>query len=432
MASRQKTARTRGVNRTCVEHFRNSTTPTAGVTNAPPPDGATKPATGVRKRPKPRGCGWATTLNPTPPDPTRTVDPTLQASVGSHPSIANDSVDPLSPMATDPMNGVGVFHDGATPRCFAPLGDASMDGAPTARHALEPPTLDAPPVGPVIGHAGMLAEPACGCGLPGCPAPVSHGPPPTRPENLSVAMCELVETKVRGAIKTEFDRDPIFGPAMSRLISLGASVQRRDGNLGHAAMMDALGAAANLRVISDKKGRKVDITNAAVEAIGRLDYATCQNYDLPPAEPNGDSIETDTIIIDRSTGRALAIESKRGAKLGRAAGGAMVDETRMVALLLREHLRAMGEHVQHGTAHVLVHHADRGLVLPKGMAITVQDLDRRFGTDVVGTTKATQAYHAALIEWSFRPVLLAVVAELFGPAAARAVIEHAAVEHAAA
>ena len=198
---------------------------------------------------------------------------------------------------------------------------------------------------------------------------------------------------------------------MSRLVSQGASHQRRDGHFAHQSMVEALASNPALRVISDRDSCRIEVTNGAKEAAEDASFPVCQTLNYPPDELVGRAIVSDLFVIDRSTGRAMAIESKRGGQLGCDKRDMLITDMAITSLSLRSHLAGLKENVVHGEARVLVHHDDRGLALPAGMAITVDELDERFGTSVRATTLAARRYHAALVRRAMLPSLVRALTE---------------------
>ena len=225
---------------------------------------------------------------------------------------------------------------------------------------------------------------------------------------------EMIRRSVQDALDVTFHRDPTFDPGLSRLVSVAASMQRRHGHILLEAM--ALGLEAGGHVTVEREGaiRRIDVCPTARRATRKLAPEACAELDLgydaaresaheQTAGPR--VVEVDAIVIDRRDGSALAIESKRGAKVGAPVLRQLIESTSVVSLLLRSHLARHGQSVTRGDAVVLVQHADRGLVLPDGLGTTLAALDRRYEAQAERMVAAATALHARLVRQALGDLL---------------------------
>ena len=384
----EKTARTRSVKDVRTPNNESNDDPSPGVVRKPPVGRV--PSVARLSRRKAQTAGRTRTKARTPVDtPSPADSAAMLDALALGPTFKElrpiDQSEPIGDVDHEPFGIVG--HATSS-------NDQPDRGDPTTDHI----DLAASLVAHLVAFERVLA-PRLGL------------PVPPRPPELSDELCERIERGAREAAAKAFAPDPLFGSAVSHLVSLGASLQRRDGHVAHRAMVDALRQNPNLRVISDRKSCSITVTKSASKAAGDVSFSVCQALNYPPDKPTGRVIVDDLFVIDRSRGRAIAIESKRGGQLGRDKRDSMVQDVKITALLLQAHLGTLNENVMHGEAHVLVHHDDRGLVLPDGMAITVDDLDERFGTTVRATTEAAQRYHAALVRRAMLPALVGALTE---------------------
>lgn len=225
-----------------------------------------------------------------------------------------------------------------------------------------------------------------------------------------------IEASVASALAASFPPDPSFSPALSRLVSIAASMQKRHGNILLEAMAVGLEAGGNVTVLRTSPDCRIDVCPTARRVARTLGHDGCAlidlGYDGAPDEREDDgprTVDVDAIVIDQRDGSALAIESKRGGKVGAPALRQLLESTTVVATLLRAHLKRHGQSVSHGDARVLIHHADRGLSVPDALTTTLDELDRRYGGHAGRTVAAATALHARLVrEAMAEPLRLAV------------------------
>lgn len=214
----------------------------------------------------------------------------------------------------------------------------------------------------------------------------------------------MIEKSIADALAARFHPDPSFPPALSQLLSLGGSMQKRHGGILNEALAVGLEAGGNVTVLRDRVSCRVAMCPTARE-IGRdLTHEQCGQLDLgydrdPNAWPDNfyRTVDVDGIIYDHRDHSAVAFESKRGGKLGNPALQRMLETTSMVALLLRAHLKVHGQSASSGDAKVIVHHAARGLCVPDGVETTLAALDERYGGNSRAMVAAATALHARLV-----------------------------------
>ena len=244
---------------------------------------------------------------------------------------------------------------------------------------------------------------------------------------VPASLRKMIEQSVADATGATFALDPTFGPAVSRLVSVAASMQRRHGHILLEAMALGLEAGGHVTVLREGSIRRIDVCPTARRVVRQLDpdgWAGIDlGYDAAPHNPHDGSIatapkliEVDAIVIDRRHGTALAIESKRGAKLGAPALRQLIESTGVVSALLRAHLGRHGRSVTTGDACVLVQHADRGLVVPDPLGTSLSDLDARYGGQAERVVTAATALHARLVREALAPLLQLASKEACGAA----------------
>lgn len=233
----------------------------------------------------------------------------------------------------------------------------------------------------------------------------------------------MIEQSVRDALDNTFHPDPTFGPALSRLVSVAASMQRRHGHMILEAMALGLEAGDKVTVLRDGTIRRIDVCPTARRVVRQLGGEACAGidlgYDSAPIEGGDDHgprvVEVDAIVLDKRDGSALAIESKRGAKVGAAVHRQLVESTSVVSTLLRAHLKRHGLSATSGDAIVLVQNSDRGLVLPDGLGTTLAELDQRFDGQAEQMVAAATALHARLVREAMGDLLRRAAIETCGP-----------------
>ena len=303
--------------------------------------------------------------------------------------------------------GVNAVHACAVPDAF----DGATGVAPSPRSVPDP---DGTASEDGVRAAGGDRAADCGRANDGRraadrPKP-ADGPVPARTDRPDVptSLRAMIAQSVRDALGVSFAPDPSFDPAVSRLVSVAASMQRRHGHILLEAMALGLEAGGHVTVLREGPIRRIDVCPTARRVARRLDPADCAGidlgYDAAPGNATDPSpgrgprlIEVDAIVIDRRDGSALAIESKRGAKVGAPVLRQLIESTSVVSALLRAHLARHGQSVTTGDAVVLVQHADRGLVLPEGLGTTLAELDARYDGEAERMVAAATALHAMLV-----------------------------------
>ena len=262
-------------------------------------------------------------------------------------------------------------------------------------------------------------------------ADASGGADDTTTDDVPEPLRRMIEQSVRDAVAATFHPDPTFGPALSRLVSVAASVQRRHGHMILEAMALGLEAGDQVTVLRDGAIRRIDVCPTARRVVRQLGGEACSRIDLgydgAPIEGGDDHgprvVEVDAIVLDKRDGAALAIESKRGGKVGAAVHRQLVESTSVVSTLLRAHLKRHGLSATGGDAIVLVQNTDRGLVLPDELGTTLGELDDRFDGQAERMVAAATALHARLVREAMGDLLKRAAIETCGPMGAHDLAE---------
>jgi hypothetical protein len=200
---------------------------------------------------------------------------------------------------------------------------------------------------------------------------------------------------VRAAEQARFDVDPVLPPALSRATSVISSVVKRHGTLIQSVLGETLIASGRYDVLTNLK---LPVTEAGLRA--------AEAGELGPLPLSGEivgTVDADLVVIDRSTGKAVAVQVKRGG--GKTEGGkrrAIERSLRAAAVTLPDAIGCHG--VARAGSAVIVDVFGRSAFDPT-MTVSGPDLDDYFDVPVWGALgAATAALGTALRE--LIPVLL--------------------------
>lgn len=144
------------------------------------------------------------------------------------------------------------------------------------------------------------------------------------------------ERAVEGALATGFDRDPVFESALSRLVSVGNSLQRRDGLLLEEAVRLGIARHPRLRLVEERP--RFGLTQDALDHVARFDARAAQSTDLiQPAIPFARMAAMDVVFIDERTNIAVAIDAKRGGRIGASQNRDLAKKICGISLTLRRY-----------------------------------------------------------------------------------------------
>jgi len=195
---------------------------------------------------------------------------------------------------------------------------------------------------------------------------------------LSSDMIALIERRLAAVRRRKIKIDPVLGPA-SGIVSRLGSLPKIDGDIIHAAIVDAIRAWTNLTVLPEWR---TPISDGADRLAAGGRHATCLVTDLPYDAQVVDTVKVDLVTIDPVTGVATAFEVKRGH--GDHDSGKrqkIIDDLIRVRLVLAGHLRECG-HTEVRTAAVrLVSYYGCGATGPIP-TLTRESIDQHFGVPV--------------------------------------------------
>lgn len=219
---------------------------------------------------------------------------------------------------------------------------------------------------------------------------------------LPVDLYEHILTTSVAAARRTFDLDSLFQPAQSRLTSVCASLQRRQGNLLQRGFYAAVDEVSHL-VRFDAE--RIGVTQGALDHVDRLGHAACGDVDLGPQGAIKRAVLPDAILIDLRNNTSIGAELKRGTKLGDAHCRRLADDIAATSLLLQHHLMQRGLQVRSAEARVIAFRDAAGLRVPDGLDLSLEAFDDRFGTRATAITDAICRTHAKVAALLLRPLL---------------------------
>lgn len=225
---------------------------------------------------------------------------------------------------------------------------------------------------------------------------------------LPVKLYERILSKALEAIRQVYDVDALFLPAQSRLTSVTASMQRREGDFLQRGFLAGIDLSPHL-ILVESEG--VMVTRTVMDHVRRLGHEACSDVDLTPQGPVEHWVLPDVMMLDLRHSKAVGVELKRGAQLGAKHNERLADDVAATSLVLQHHLGERGFKVASAEARVIVFRQDARLRVPGGLMMTLPEFDERFGTDTAAIVAAVRRVHAKAAMILLRPLQAAALAE---------------------
>jgi hypothetical protein len=125
----------------------------------------------------------------------------------------------------------------------------------------------------------------------------------------SEALVHAARAAVLGAVAAKFPSEPLFDPALSRVLSTCSSVVKRHGRLLEVALIEVL-AESGAEVW---QGVKIPYTRADFAFVASPDYALNRNRLLSHDKDDvAGWFDADVLAVDESAGWAAALQVRRG------------------------------------------------------------------------------------------------------------------------
>lgn len=213
----------------------------------------------------------------------------------------------------------------------------------------------------------------------------------------SPELLAMIERRTGRVRRRRIIPDPILGAA-SGIVSRLSSLPKIDGDVIHAAVVEAVNRRPDLVVHSEWR---VPISDAANRLASAGRYAQCLGTDLPYDDAVAGRVKIDLVTIDREAGTAAAYEIKRGH--GTHDSGKrqkIVDDLIRVGLVLAGHLRAKGyPEVRTATVHLISYYGS--VVAGPIPRLDRTTVDAHFGVPVTAVVGATAELMAAAARQMF-------------------------------
>jgi hypothetical protein len=201
-----------------------------------------------------------------------------------------------------------------------------------------------------------------------------------------------IEKTVQSLDSKKFDPDPIAGKHFSKITSVMSSAYKRHGYILEHAILEALKACPHFEVWHDELFQVPSAVDHIVE--GSITEPTKLIGTDYPSSKGQRTLQVDTIVFDKNTGRLRSYEIKRGHGLHDSGKRrSMLKDVLSVQVLLKSYGKERGLDVKEVFSHIIFYYGYCSIPAP--FAVTGTELDAHFGWPIHEAVEEVNKYFQA-------------------------------------
>lgn len=203
---------------------------------------------------------------------------------------------------------------------------------------------------------------------------------------------EEIEKTIQSLNSKHFEPDPIAGKHFSKITSVMSSAYKRHGYILEHAILEALKLCPHFEVWRDEKFQVPSAVDHIVD--GSIADPTKLIGTDYPSSAGQRTLQVDTIVFDKNTGRLCAYEIKRGHGLHNSGKRrSMLKDVLCVQVLLKSYGKERGLNVKEAFSHIIFYYGQCSIPVP--FAVKGSELDVHFDWPIHEAVEEVNKYFQA-------------------------------------